>query len=187
MTVGESGKLSRCGGHGQFRGGAQVPDQAPGENQADGDQLRAGKNAAEDGATAGIVADEFDTEAGDTVEEQICAENLAIKFLSAEHPAQKKEDAELGGGFEELSGFARNQSIHEWRREEILERDSPPMGCRLAVAAAGGKTAEATDAMPDCQAWCECIAGSKRGHVMLSQKPPGNDERGDEASGEDAT
>ncbi len=58
------------------------------------------RSAAEDGAAAGIVAEEFEKESGDAVEEEIGAENLAVEFFAGEHPGKDKEDGELDGGFE---------------------------------------------------------------------------------------
>ena len=78
MTSGQrEGGLAR-GGHGScgagFGAGAEPPDQAAGQDQTDRDQLRAGHGAAEDRAAAGIVAEIFEEESGDAVDEHERAE-----------------------------------------------------------------------------------------------------------------
>src|SRR5271166_2157276 len=70
---------------------AQPPDQSSADNQADGDQLGAGHDTTEDGAAARIVAQVFEEESGDTVDEEECAEDLAVKFSALQQPHQEEE------------------------------------------------------------------------------------------------
>jgi hypothetical protein len=106
---GDSGKiLPRCvrGARRQgFRSRPQPPDESAGKHEADGDQLSAGHRTAEDGTAAGVAAEKFQEESGDSVNEHERAENLAVKFSALEQPHQKDEVCELDRALKKLRGL----------------------------------------------------------------------------------
>src|SRR5579864_6290350 len=91
-----------------FGPGTQPPDQSATEYQADRDQLGSAHRSAEDGAAAGIVAEIFEEESSDAVDEQEGAKDLAVEFPAFQQPHEEEEVCELDGELKELRGFERN-------------------------------------------------------------------------------
>ena len=88
--------------------GTEPPDECAEEDEADGDELSSGHGAAEDGAAAGIAAQKLEEITGNSVEEKIGAEYLAVEFLTFEQPHQQEKVGQFDRGFKELSGFQRH-------------------------------------------------------------------------------
>ena len=84
-------RRARGAGRDGLGAGTQPPDESAGQHQADGDQLSAGHGAAEDRATAGIVAQIFEEESGDTVNEHERANDLAVEGSALEQPHEEEE------------------------------------------------------------------------------------------------
>ena len=91
-----------------LRPGPQPPDHAASDHQSNRDQLSAAHGSVEHRAAAGIVAQEFEEEAGDAVDEHERAEDLAIEFPALEQPHEKEEVREFDREFKQLRGFQRD-------------------------------------------------------------------------------
>src|SRR5215472_11591693 len=171
-----------CNRH--FGHGAEVPDQATRQHQPDRDQLGSAQCAAEDRAAAGVVADELEEEARNSVQEEICAEDLPLKFLSHQQPAEDEEDGQLDSGLEQLCRLERltERSAHNFVRKGIGESDSPEMTCRLAVATSGREAANPANRVAQGKSRSKGVAGTQRRHVVLVHEPCGHGECSDQAS-----
>src|SRR5262249_39555963 len=60
------------------------------------------------------------------------------------------------------------------------------MGRRLAIAAASGKAADASNRMTQSKTRRKCVPGSERGHVVLPDVPDRGQSRPDQSSRENA-
>ena len=168
-----------------FQSWPQPPDQAAGKHQADCDQLRTGHDSAEHRPAPGIIAEEFEKVAGNAVKKEVCAEDLAIKFLPFQHPHQNKEIRQFDGRLEQLGWFesSSQRCSDPGLRQGILERHAPKMGSWFAVAATRRKTSDAANSMAQSQPRSECVAGGQGGHIVFMDVPGCGDERGNESAG----
>src|SRR5882724_6458190 len=86
----------------------QPPKHSAAQHQEDGNQLRTTKHAGDNFAAPRIAPQEFEEETGSAVENQKCAENLAIKFLAFKHPGQHKEIRQFDCCFKKLGRLQRD-------------------------------------------------------------------------------
>ncbi len=151
--------------------------------------MRAAHHAAEDGAAAGIVAQVFKEEAGDTVYEHEGAHDLAIEFPAFQQPHQEEEVRQFNGAFEQLrrlEGYPQRSSgdgVREW----IVERYGPPVMGRLTVAASGGEASQAPKSVTESKAGGKSVDGAERGHVIFAHVPSGGQEGGEQPSRENSS
>src|SRR6185312_10545223 len=87
---------------------AMHPHDAAEDDHADGDQLSERHGSAEDRAAAGIITIELEGEARNSVEECVCAEDLAGELFVLPDPEQQREEREFGREFVELRGVQRD-------------------------------------------------------------------------------
>lgn len=162
-----------CGGDRHLGHGAKVPDQAASQHQSDGDQLGSAQRTAEDRAPAGVVADELEEETRDTVQEQIRAEDLPLKLLSHQQPAENEEDSQLDSGLKQLCRLEclTEGSAYNFMRQGIGESNAPEVIGRLSVAASGGEAAEPANGVAHGQSRGKGVAGTQGGHFVLAHEP----------------
>ena len=176
--------LSRSCRQHDLRSGTQIPDNPASKYEANRDELRATQYAAENRAAAGIISKELEQEPRDTVEKKICTEDLAIELLAGEHPGEQKKDSQFHRGLKQLSRF---ESLAERRTDNFMgqgigEGHTPEVGRWFSIAAASGKTAEASDGMAHSKPGSKRVASGEGGHVVSAQEPPGCDEGCDQAA-----
>src|SRR5580704_3761177 len=125
------------------RTAAEPPDHSAHDHQADRDELSARHDAAEYGAAAGIVPQEFQKIASYAIQDEVGCENLSIEALTREQPGQQHEVRKLDGRFKELSRFEgmTERRPHQLVGDWIIERHTPPRGGGLSPAAARGEAA----------------------------------------------
>src|SRR5436305_401545 len=99
--------LSRGSRQHHFRSRPQVPNDPAAENESEGDELGSAEHSSKYRASARIVAQKFQEESCNAVQEKICPENLPVEFFVLEHPGEKKEDAQLNRRLEQLGGLKR--------------------------------------------------------------------------------
>jgi hypothetical protein len=174
-------------GHG-FQSGPQPPDQSAGEDKPDRNQLGAGHDSAEDGAAAGIIADEFEKVSRYAVKKKVGAENLAIEFFSLEQPHEYEEIHQLDCRFKKLSRFEwdTERRADPGLRQGTLEGYSPEVRGWLAIAATGGEASHAANGVSQSQSGRKGIAGGQRGHVVFADVPGGRGKGGNQTSGENS-
>src|ERR1700721_1703776 len=138
-----------CAERGKARVALQPPDHPAGHNQQKRNQLRPSHYAAKDFAASGIVAQEFDEVAFDSVKDHEAGPNLSVEFLAPQHPCQQHKIEKLGGSFDQLRRLNPDAkwSSTDGIRQRIREDDAPEMIRRFAVAAARRETAEASEDM----------------------------------------
>lgn len=170
-------------------GAVEPPDQAASNDEQNRNQLRSGHDTAEDFAASGIVAQELDEIAFDSVEDHETGPHLAIEFLASEEPGKEQEVEELGSGFDELSGLDTDTqwSSADVVRQLIGESDSPEMIGGLAITATGGEAAKASEDVAESEAGSEAVDGTQGRHVMTTDVPGGSEQAGDQAAGKYAS
>ena len=151
--------------------------------------MRAAHDATEDFSASGIVAQEFQKKAGDSVQKKIGPKNLAIELLALEHPHQSKKNRQFSRRFQQLRRFQRlvQRRARPIIRQRIGKRNSPEMMCRFAVAASGGETSYTPDGVTDRQSGSKSVASGERRHVMFPDKPGSGGECADQSSRKNAT
>src|SRR5690348_2364529 len=170
--------LSGGGGDDDFGCRAEIPDDAAGEDEADRDQLGSAQSAAEVGTTAtGVIAQEFDQEARDAVEEEVSAKNLPVEFLAGEHPGEDAEVDEYSSGLAQLIRLERivDRRVGVGIENRTGESEPPNVRRWLSVAAPGSETANARDGIADREAGRDSVTWRQRRHVVFTQEPPSYD------------
>src|SRR5260370_22289780 len=84
------------------------PQQTAGDDHENVDQLRGRHQTVKNTATVGVAAQKFQKVTGNAVEEQICSENLAVKFLAAEKPPHQRQSEHLNQECLNLRGMQWN-------------------------------------------------------------------------------
>jgi len=172
------------------RGAAsQPPDEATGDHERNGNQLRAGHDASEDFAAAGIIAQKLDEEALHTVEHHKDRENLSIEFLAFQEPHEQDEVEKLRAGFNQLRGFDPHtqRCATDGIGQGIGEGDAPKMVGRLAIAATGGEASEAPEDVAEGEARSKGVHRAQDRHTVTARVPRAHQESGQQAPGENAS
>src|SRR5580658_692193 len=166
------------------RAALQPPDQSTADDQQNRNQLRSRHQSTEDLTSSGIVAQELDEVAFDSVEDHEGAKYLTIEPLALEQPGQQQKIAELGGGFDQLRGFNSDakRSSANGARQRIGEDDAPKMIGRLAIAAAGRETSEASEDVAKGHSGSHRVGGAQGRHVMTPHVPHPCEERANQAA-----
>ena len=164
------------------------PDQAAEDHETDSDKLRAAHHAAEHLSAARIAAQEFDEESGNTVEDQVRAEDLAIELLALQHPHEHEEIRQFDCRLKQLRGLQGHvqRSIGDAVSNFTCESHAPPRVSGLSETASGGKTANSPDRMTDRQSGRECVTCRKRRHAVLADVPDRSDQRANQAPRENS-
>src|ERR1700730_15075765 len=167
----------------------QPPDQSTANDQQNGNQLRSRHHAAENFAAPGIVAQELDEVALDSVQDHECAPHLPIEFLSTEQPGQQQEIQKLGGGFDQLCRFNPDSERRstDGIRQRVHEDHAPEVIGRLTVTAACRETTEASKNVAEGKPGGEAVGGTQDRHVMTPHVPDRPKERGNQSAGEYAS
>jgi hypothetical protein len=172
----------------RLRPGPQPPDQSTGKHQPHRDQLRARHRAAKDRPAAVIVAQIFEEESGDAVDEHERANDLAFKLPALEQPHEEEEIRQLHRRLEQLrgfEGFVQGRS-RNGVRQRIVEDYAPPVMRLFPVAASRGKAADAAYSVSQRQAGRKRVAGPQRRHLVSPHIPGRRHERGQQASGKNS-
>src|SRR3989442_1051832 len=140
-------------------------------DQDDADHLHQRKCAPGKDRPAGVVAEKFNGDACDPVEDRVGAEDFAGEPPPLREPQKENENYELARGLVELRRMQRNteRGSGQVLRDRIGKRDAPGNTRRLPVAASGGKAAQASDGMAQGARWR--IEVQDRQRVQLV--PPG--------------
>ena len=121
----------------------------------------------------GIVAKEFQKITRHAIEDEKGGQYLSIELFALEQPHQDKEICQFDCRLEQLCGLKRHSSA-EFKNsigDGIGESHAPEMGCRLAIATAGGKASDPADSVAHCQPGGECVPGSQRRHIVFADVP----------------
>src|ERR1039458_9525447 len=167
----------------------QPPDQSASDDQQNRNQLRSRHQPAEDFTASGIVAQELDEVALDSVQDHKAAKHLPIEPLAPEQPGQQQEIEKLGCRFDQLCRFNPDaeRSSTDGIRQRIREDDAPEVICRFAVTAAGRETTEASEDVSKGQPGSEGVGGAQQRHAMTPHVPDRREERGNQSAGKYAS
>src|SRR5262249_23579455 len=119
--------------------------------QQQADTLCGGEAAAPEHRVNFMAAQKLHEEPRCAIEHQVPAEDLAVELLLAILRIEKNKNREFGGSFIELRRMQRNieRDAHSLVAVRVCEGDGPRQRARQSPAAAGGKTAETSEAVAD--------------------------------------
>ena len=102
-------------------------DEGGAEHHQDGDELRGGERAAEDGAAGGVAAEELDDEARHRVEDHVGERDLAVELLARRDRDQDAEDQQAGQRLVDLRRVQRRVQgrAHHAVGVLVVEGDRP--------------------------------------------------------------
>src|SRR5438309_9708208 len=129
------------------RSALEPPDHAAQNHQPDRDHLCSAHQPAKRRAASRIPAQEFQKEPSHSVQDQVSAEYLAIKFLALQHPHQQEEVRQLDCESEKLRGLEGliQRGADQIVPHRIRESHATPGMRRLTNEALGGITLHPTD------------------------------------------